>query len=417
MQWWKRHKSRELTPGQTLVYLKPGFDFSFSAVGFALVMVLMGIAAVNTQTNLFFGVFGLMAGVLSISAVMSFVSLHGIRIERQTPEFLWVGAEEVMLYRLSNQKRFWPLLAASIGELDGCQAFAAQPYSFLPHTAAGGASEARCRVLPRRRGIYTLDRFQFSSSFPFGFVTRAATAQQPETIVIFPALAKVNPHLLHLCQSAENTGAPMRPRHGGEDEFYGARQYRPGENPRWINWKRTARTGELVVKEMTRVAPPRLVLLVDTCSDSDSADALARVEQAIAMAASLASDALEKGYPVGLCAWNNGWLQMLPARGKRQRLEVLTALARLPRNTRNAADALLAAASPLLTPGSTRVLLSAAPHDQAHHGGGLTLAAGSAFADAMFTFAPTVQFAFCSPAGAEAARIGPISPEAHTRQT
>jgi uncharacterized protein (DUF58 family) len=48
------------------------------------------------------------------------------------------------------------------------------------------------------------------------------------------------------------------------DEFYGVKEHREGENPRFIHWRRSARTGTLVAKEMTQVSPPRLLILVDT---------------------------------------------------------------------------------------------------------------------------------------------------------
>ena len=54
----------------------------------------------------------------------------------------------------------------------------------------------------------------------------------------------------------------MKPRRGGSDEFYGVKEFRTGENPRWIYWRRSARTGTLVSKEMSQVAPPRLLVLV-----------------------------------------------------------------------------------------------------------------------------------------------------------
>ena len=60
----------------------------------------------------------------------------------------------------------------------------------------------------------------------------------------------------------------MRPRRGGQDEFYGVKEYRTGENPRHIYWRRSARTGVLVAKEMTQVSPPKLLLLVDTNVDN-----------------------------------------------------------------------------------------------------------------------------------------------------
>ena len=414
MSWFAQKEQQPHRIGVTRVYLKPGIDISFAALAYGLVMLMIGLAAVNTQTNLLFGVLGLMAGVLMIAGILSMVMVRHIGIRRQMPEFLAVGREDTLTYRLSNAKRFWPSFSVSLGELDGCAAFEHQPYAYMLHAAPGATVDVRTRILPHRRGIYHLKRYQVSTSFPLGFIKHAAVAEQQDTIVVFPALAKVNPRVLMMCQSAENTGSPMRPQPGGQDEFYGVKEYRRGEDPRWICWKRSARTGELVVREMTRVSPPRLMLLVDTAADGSLHADFASVERSIAMAASLASYALEQGYPVGLCAWNDGWLQLTPHRGKRQRLDVLTALARLPRNFHHDADELLSAFPALAQTGLTRVLFTHRPIGETRRprSGLLILLSAPHLDDSLFAFSKEVDFSHCMPGGDEAVVVGPVAPEA-----
>ena len=95
--------------------------------------------------------------------------------------------------------------------------------------------------MPKRRGLHRLDRHQISTSFPFGFIKRALERRREDRLLIFPALASVDPKLLSLMQSAESSGPMMRPRRGGVDEFYGLKEFRTGENPRYIYWRRSAR--------------------------------------------------------------------------------------------------------------------------------------------------------------------------------
>ena len=414
MRWFGHKVQQQHRSGVTRVYLKPGVDISFAALAYGIIMLIIGLAAVNTQTNLLFGVLGLMAGVLVIAGVLSLVMVRRIGIRRQMPEFLAVGRADTLTYRLSNSKRFWPSFSVSLGELDGCAAFEHQPYAYMLHASPGATVDVRTRILPHRRGVYELNRYQVSTSFPLGFIKLAAVAEQKDTIVVFPALGKVHPRVLMMCQSAENIGSPMRPQHGGQDEFYGVKEYRLGENPRWICWKRSARTGELVVREMTRVSPPRLMLLVDTASDGASHTDLPSIERSIAMAASLASHALEQGYPVGLCAWNDGWLQLAPRRGKRQRLDLLTALARLPRNRHYDADALLNAFHDVTQTGSTRVLFThrAVRETRRPHSGLLVFCSTSPLADSLFAFSTEVEFSHCMPGGDDAVVVGPVAPDA-----
>ena len=48
-------------------------------------MMFMGLAAINTQANLLFGVFGLMIGVLLISGVVCRLVLSRIKAQRMLP--------------------------------------------------------------------------------------------------------------------------------------------------------------------------------------------------------------------------------------------------------------------------------------------------------------------------------------------
>jgi uncharacterized protein (DUF58 family) len=273
------------------------------------------------------------------------------------------------------------------------------------HAAARNTATVPIEAIPKRRGLHEMHRYQVSTSFPFGFIKRAVERRQKDNVLIYPALAKVDAKLMQLCRSSDTSGAHMRPRRGGQDEFYGVKEHRTGENPRWIYWRRSARPGVLVAKEMTQVAPPRLLLVVDTFFEplQRALKAHADVERAIAMAASVASQALEEGMSVGLFAWSGEWVTLAPARGKRHRRDVLAALARLSLNTTQNTQTLLDASRNATESGVTPVLLT--PRD-------FTVALGdrsglvvvSSTADAgrrYFRFPEAVDFTRCMPADQE----------------
>jgi uncharacterized protein (DUF58 family) len=397
---WRKSRKPAAT---TYVRLKPSVDLSITALLYMGATLFIGVAAMNSQTNLLFGVFGLMVGVLLVAGYISKLSLRRLRVRRAMPEHLVVGESATLTYEISNQKRFWPSISVSLGELDGCEAFVRQPYSYLLHVAAAMSTAISEEIRPKRRGICELGRYQLSTSFPFGFIKRALTRSQPDTIVIYPAIARVDGRIVALFQSAEKAGSLVRPRKGGNDEFYGVKEYRTGENPRLIHWKRSARTGNLVVREMTQVAPPRLLLMVDTFEQDDSPEQAARVEHAIAMAASLASFALEQGHPVGLFVWSGNWMHISPNRGKRQRREMLAALARLQPNRNPDADiaALISMAMPHAGMGTTAVILTPQPssglNTQSPRRQFVLLSSSDGSATRWFTFPTHIDFAACAP--------------------
>lgn len=354
---WLSNKRRS-DPAATFVRLKPSVDISFTALIYFGATLFIGVAALNSQTNLLFGVFGMMIGVLLVAGYVSRFSLRKLNVRRVIPEYFAVGEPSSLSYSITNTKRYWPSVSVALGEIDGCDAFTQQPYAYVLHVAAGLTTSVSVPLLPKRRGMHELNCHQISTSFPFGFVKRAIECKQKETIIVFPAIAQVNPAILLLCHSAVDSGARMRPRKGGSDEFFGVKEYREGENPRLIHWRLSARAGDLVVKEMTRVAPPCLLIVVDNYRATGGEEARDELEKALSMAASLASMALGLGYPVGMFAWSGGFLHMAPDRGKRHRRELLTAMARLEANPLHHVWHIVEHAMALVTPGTTIVVFT-----------------------------------------------------------
>jgi uncharacterized protein (DUF58 family) len=386
----------------TLVRRKPSLDFSVTGLVYCSMMMFMGLAAMNSQANLLYGVFGLMIGILLVSGVVSKIVLRKLSVRRVLPELAVVGQPTTVTYHFINDKRFWPSLSVSVSELDGTEAFTRQTVSYLLHAAARMTATVPIEIMPKRRGLHEMDRYQMSTSFPFGFVKRAVERHESDAMLVYPAMAEVDPKLLAMCRSADTSGAMIRPRSGGMDEFYGVKEHRAGGNPRFIHWRRSARTGTLVAKEMTQVSPPRLLILVDTYLPERTLESHVRVEKSIAMAASLASSALEQGLSVGLYAWSDGWVGVNPTRGKRHRRDVLAVLARLELNTHHDTQSLLDRSFELIKSGTTPVLIT--PRDvqvgiAEHQRSGLVVvAAGTPQADRWFRFPPTTDFARCMPA-------------------
>lgn len=387
--------------GMTLVRERPGLDFSLTGLIYCCLMLFMGLAANNSQANLLFATFGLMIGILLISGLISRLVVRRLKVRRVLPEHGVVGRPVPASYEITNQKRFWPSLSVSISELDGVQGFTRQPQCYLLHVAPGMTAHVPSELVAKRRGLHEFHRFQLGTSFPFGFIKRAITQRHKEHLVIYPALARVDPRLLTLCRSADLSGPTMRPRSGGSDEFYGVKEFRRGDNPRWIYWRRSARTGVLVSKEMTQVSPPRLLILVDTRLPEPTLPEAVLVEKAIAMAASLAATALDSDLSVGMFAWSNGWVGIPPLRGKAQRGEILSALGRLSSNTEHGIEALLENCHGLLKSGTTPVLFT--PRDvqmgfqEEARGGMVIVSAVSDNSAAWFHFEPGIDFETCMP--------------------
>src|SRR5215210_384940 len=110
-------------PAPFTVRRKPALEFSMTGLVYLAMMLFMGLAAVNTQANLLFGVFGLMVGILLVSGVISRMVLRKLRVRRVLPDHGVVGRPMPVAYEFRNDKRFWPSLSVCIAELDGVEGF------------------------------------------------------------------------------------------------------------------------------------------------------------------------------------------------------------------------------------------------------------------------------------------------------
>ncbi|MFI5379275.1 MAG: DUF58 domain-containing protein [Tepidisphaerales bacterium] len=377
---------------------KPTLDFSFVGVVYTCLMLFMGLAAIHSQANLLFAVFGIMIGVLVVSGLVSRIVLRKLEIRRVLPETCTVGQQSTVQYEFDNRKRFWPSFSVTLSEISSAEAFTRQPLAYLLHVAAGQRAMVSAQVIPAHRGLYRLDRFQVATSFPFGFIKRASDRRLSDGLLVLPVMGTVDRKLLSMCVSAESSGSRMKPRRGGTDEFYGVKEFRKGENPRFIYWKRSARTGTLVTREMTHVAPPRLQIFLDTRlpAGKRTLAAHAAVERAIAMAASLIACTIDEGLAVGLHAWAAEPLTVQPSRGKRHARDLLAALAKLPVNTAFDAGQLVGSASHLLRRDVTGVLITpssdAGPAGVPSRTTWVVISADSPQGRRWFTFSPETDF-------------------------
>jgi uncharacterized protein (DUF58 family) len=141
--------------------------------------------------------------------------------------------------------------------------------------------------------------------------------EPPMSLVVFPARVDVGRPLADLLTRLGE--APAR-RPGAGDEIFSLRPFRAGDDPRRIAWRRTAKTGRVVVKETEAARSHDVVLELSYAGDTTAAD----LDRACEVCGSLAEDLLAAGHAVGLRAGNAA---LVPAVGPRQRGAILGALA------------------------------------------------------------------------------------------
>ena len=99
---------------------------------------------------------------------------------------------------------------------------------------------------------------------PFGLVERRVSLDAPGDLIVYPMVGQLARrwHQLHR-ESAETKRGRRHDRTAVQHEYHGLRDYRPGDSPRWIHWRTTARLGQPMVKEFEQQHDQDLAVLLD----------------------------------------------------------------------------------------------------------------------------------------------------------
>jgi uncharacterized protein (DUF58 family) len=131
--------------------------------------------------------------------------------------------------------------------------------------ARGEPVRATYRVPTARRGLHELGPLLAIVTDPFGLVRRSWIVTPPTDLVVRPRVHDLLPPRRKLGGEPDpHAEGPRVPTPETAGEFLALRGYEPGDDPRRVHWRSTARTGELVVRLDEAAAPGRVVLVLDT---------------------------------------------------------------------------------------------------------------------------------------------------------
>ncbi|NLS76300.1 MAG: DUF58 domain-containing protein [Chloroflexi bacterium] len=221
-----------------------------------------------------------------------------------------------------------------------------------------------------RRGTYPFGPARLTSGDLFGLFTRTARTAEQDWLIVYPRVRPLAEFGLPPKEPFGDVRATLRILED-PSRVIGVRDYGPGDAFKRIHWKATARRQELQVKvyEPTTTAQWVIVLNIATLPKYWQGIIPERLEQAISLAASLASYAAERRYLVGVVA-NGCWplseqpLRVLPGRDPDQLTRILEALAAVSSMPTQSLEELLTRESPNLPWGATLLVVTAVVTDE-----------------------------------------------------
>jgi uncharacterized protein (DUF58 family) len=201
------------------------------------------------------------------------------------------------------------------------------PITKLP---AGTEVTHRYSLRAARRGVYQVGPLVAVAGDPLGLSQRETLVAEPFELLVHPRVELVSDRPL----TRQFEDPPIRPPVSkpwpSGLEFYGMREYTPGDDLRRIVWRASARTGKVMVREAEQGITDQITLILDTDRGGHSRDGEGlseSFEAGIRAAASLGVRHLREGYEVR-CETNGGPLTR-GLRGAGSQLLLLDALARL----------------------------------------------------------------------------------------
>lgn len=304
--------------------LRDALDFEVTRAGmfYALIVLLIGIAALNTGNNLLYIIVAAMLAAIVVSGIASSICLKGLELELKVPEHIFAGTDVLATVCVHNPRRWVPSLSISAVPVEKqkqklrwrwvATTFPVPPWrppekqwlqlpdrklrrvtvgepsgvfheaAYFPLVLPGSHLQAEVKLKFRKRGRYQ-ERFSLSTRFPFAFLTKTRRMALSREVLVYPQLTDPDEVVQLLPVLTGKLEAYQR---GRGADLYRIREYLPEDSVRFVDWKATAKSGSLKVREFSREDERRLRLVFD--NPLPGGVSAAGYERMLSLAASLA---------------------------------------------------------------------------------------------------------------------------------
>lgn len=279
---------------------------------FLLATLLIAVAAANTGNNLIYLILAMMLSILVISIIVLKINLRGLVLSFSVRYPVFANSGTIMKVSLFSRKKMIPSFSVHVNLPEG---IAGQ--CIIPHIPSASLVSQDVNGILRKRGIYRYGDFSISSSFPFILFTKKVKARVEGEIIVYPEIKDIDELIPEITGSGYDRYVT---RHGAGDEFMMIREFRYGDSMRRIQWKASAKTGKLMVKDMGMDEPRLLTVILDNIKPLNKES----FEKAVSFAASVAYKFIRIGFFVRLLTCK----KLIPfGSGQEQLFKILDALA------------------------------------------------------------------------------------------
>jgi uncharacterized protein (DUF58 family) len=305
--------------------IRDAFDYDVTQVGivYVAIVLVIGIAALNTGNNLLYIVVAAMLAAILVSGFASAIVLRGLELDVRLPEHVFAGRATLGRLVLRNRRRWLPSFSVNVVSVEKDKSgtrwrwmpttFAVPPgrppekqwiqfrdyklrrvskaealpgifegAAYFPYVPAGTEVTADLELRFDHRGCYQQKSFGLATRFPFAFLTKTRRMPLVREIIVYPRVEPADEffEVLPMITGEFETFA-----RGRGDDLYLIREYMPEDSARHVDWKATAKSGSLKVREFSREDERKLRIVFDNPGKGVIPEKA--YEDAIALAASL----------------------------------------------------------------------------------------------------------------------------------
>jgi len=219
-----------------------------TAAGWICLFLLVWIPVAGTLTgnNFLFIIFGMMIGLLVVSHALARRNIASVRFSRKCPEEIFAGTRFSIQYVVRCE-------AANRGSaalvLKEAPPLGVTPEGIaLPHAPRDGTAWYRGEATIESRGDCSIGPAVLSSSFPFGLARYVRRSGPAQNVLVFPRIGPVDARMARWGRG-QGKRSERADTHGIVPHHL--REYVPGDPYKQIDWKKSARTGELITRVLS----------------------------------------------------------------------------------------------------------------------------------------------------------------------
>jgi len=239
-------------------------------------------------------------GVIGLSYLYSRIIPRYVTVRRENKVLRTHRFEPLEIALIVENRSFLP--AAYLNVVDEQNTFfASEPGNFLIKLRPGERKILSYSLESQNRGQYTVGPAVIQGSDPLGFFPFRARSAESQTLIVYPEVLPLS--LLSSEGLPAGTIRVENPVYEDVTRYRTLREYLPGDSLRRVNWKASAKTGQLFVMDyLPLLHAPVLILLNLNSQDYPMRFRYHRIERAATLAASLVVHFLSLRQEIGLIA-------------------------------------------------------------------------------------------------------------------